>query len=133
AHMPVDVTAMDADFYAFSAHKVYGPTGFGALYAKREHLEAMPPWHGGGDMIETVAFDASTYAETPYKFEAGTPDIAGAVGTAAALEWLENIGLDAVHEHEQELLASATRRLEKIPGLRIIGTAPGKAAIISFV
>ncbi|HEU0198652.1 MAG TPA: SufS family cysteine desulfurase [Nevskiaceae bacterium] len=133
AHMKVDVTALDVDFYAFSSHKVYGPTGFGALYAKREHLEAMPPWHGGGDMIRTVAFEGSTYSEVPYKFEAGTPDIAGAVGTGAALEWLEGVGLDAVHTHEQALLKEATARLQSIPGLRIIGTAPGKGAIISFV
>lgn len=133
AHLHVDVKAMDVDFYAFSAHKAYGPTGFGALYAKREHLEAMPPWHGGGDMIRTVTFEASTWNDVPYKFEAGTPDIAGAVGTAAALDWLQAVGLDAVHAHEMALLEEATRRVMKIPGLRIIGTAPGKAAIISFL
>lgn len=133
AHMKVDVTAMDVDFYAFSAHKVYGPTGFGALYGKAELLDAMPPWHGGGDMIRTVAFDGSTYSDVPYKFEAGTPDIAGAVGTAAAIEWVEGVGLDAIHAHEDALLQEATERLQKVPGVRIIGTAPGKSAIISFV
>jgi cysteine desulfurase (EC 2.8.1.7) len=133
AHLPVDVKALGADFYAFSAHKLYGPTGFGALYARREHLEAMPPWHGGGDMIETVRIEGSTWNEVPYKFEAGTPHIAGAIGTAAAIDWLEDLGLAAVCAHEHRLLERATAALNDIPGLRLVGTAPGKSAILSFV
>lgn len=133
AHLPVDVKALDVDFYVFSAHKLYGPTGFGALYAKREHLEAMPPWHGGGDMIRTVAFEGSTWNEVPYKFEAGTPDMAGAIGCAAAIDWLLSVGLANVQAHEHALLDYATPRLQEIPGLRLIGTAPGKSGILSFV
>ena len=133
AHQAVNVKTLDADFYAFSAHKLYGPTGFGVLYAKREHLESMPPWHGGGDMIKTVAFEGSTWNEVPYKFEAGTPDMAGAIGTAAAIDWLDGFGWDAIQRHEQALLDDATIRLQAIPGLRLIGTAPGKAGILSFV
>jgi cysteine desulfurase/selenocysteine lyase len=133
AHMSIDVKALDADFYAFSSHKLYGPTGFGVLYAKQEHLEAMPPWHGGGDMIRTVAFEGSTWNDVPYKFEAGTPDMAGAIGCAAAIDWLQKIGIEAVAAHEHALLEHATSRLQEIPGLRIIGTAPAKASILSFV
>jgi cysteine desulfurase/selenocysteine lyase len=133
AHMAVDFAALDADFYAFSAHKLYGPTGFGVLLAKPEHLDAMPPWHGGGDMIETVSFEGSTWNEIPYKFEAGTPDISGAIGLAAAMDWIAAIGLERIATHEHALLEDATERLDAIPGLRIIGRAPGKAAIISFV
>jgi cysteine desulfurase/selenocysteine lyase len=133
ALLAVDVKALDVDFYAVSAHKAYGPTGFGALYAKREHLEAMPPWHGGGDMIRTVAFGGSTWNEVPYKFEAGTPDMAGAIGFAAALDWITGVGLDRIHAHEDAVLAEATRELAAIPGVRIIGTAPGKGGILSFV
>ncbi|HEX4896058.1 MAG TPA: cysteine desulfurase [Solimonas sp.] len=133
AHLAVDVKALDADFYVFSSHKLYGPTGFGALYAKREHLEAMPPWHGGGDMIRTVAFEGSTWNEVPYKFEAGTPDMAGAVGCAAAIDWLQGVGLDAVAAHEHALLEYATPRMVAVPGLRLVGTAPGKSGILSFV
>ncbi|MGH8446470.1 MAG: SufS family cysteine desulfurase [Solimonas sp.] len=133
AHMPVDVHALDVDFYAFSAHKLYGPTGFGVLYAKRAHLEAMQPWQGGGDMIRTVAFSGSTWNDVPYKFEAGTPDMAGAIGCAAAIAWLDAIGVEAVAAHEHALLDYGTRRLQEVPGLRIIGTAPGKAGILSFV
>jgi cysteine desulfurase / selenocysteine lyase len=133
AHLPVDVKALDVDFYACSAHKAYGPTGFGALYAKREHLEAMPPWHGGGDMIRTVAFEGSTWNDLPYKFEAGTPNMAGAIGFAAALDYIERIGLEAIHTHEMDLLAYATERLSGIEGLRQVGTARNKGAIISFV
>jgi cysteine desulfurase / selenocysteine lyase len=133
AHLPVDVKALDVDFYACSAHKAYGPTGFGALYARRELLEAMPPWHGGGDMIRTVAFEGSTWNEVPYRFEAGTPDIAGAVGFAAALEFIEGIGLEVIGAHEHVLLEEATARLSAVPGLRLIGTAPGKGGILSFV
>jgi len=133
AHMPVDVAALGADFYAFSAHKLYGPTGFGLLYARREHLEAMPPLQGGGDMIKTVAFEGSTWNEVPYKFEAGTPDMAGAIGTAAAIDWLSQYRWDDIQRHEHALLEDATARLSAIPGLRLIGTAPGKAGILSFV
>lgn len=133
AHTAVDFAALGADFYACSAHKVYGPTGFGALIAKREHLEAMPPWHGGGDMIRTVAFEGSTWNEVPYKFEAGTPDMAGAIGFAAALDWIESVGLDAIAAHEHALLDYATPRMAEIPGLRLVGTARDKGGILSFV
>jgi cysteine desulfurase/selenocysteine lyase len=133
AHLPVDVKALDADFYACSSHKAYGPTGFGALYGRRELLEQTEPWHGGGDMIRTVSFDGSTWNELPYKFEAGTPDIAGAIGFAAALDYIGSLGLAAIAAHEHALLVTATERLSAIPGLRLIGTAPGKAAILSFV
>ncbi|WP_366514901.1 SufS family cysteine desulfurase [Solimonas terrae] len=133
AHLPVDVKALDVDFYAFSSHKLYGPTGFGVLYAKREHLEAMEPWQGGGDMIRTVAFEGSTWNEVPYKFEAGTPDMAGAIGCAAAIDWLDAIGVEAAAAHEHALLEYGTQRMAEVPGLRIIGTAPHKAGILSFV
>ncbi|MGH8542025.1 MAG: cysteine desulfurase, partial [Stenotrophobium sp.] len=133
AHMAVDVKALDVDFYVCSAHKSYGPTGFGALYAKREHLEAMQPWQGGGDMIRTVAFAGSTWNDVPYKFEAGTPDISGAIGFAAALDYIAGIGLSAIHAHEQAALDYATPRLQEIPGLRLIGTAKNKGGILSFV
>lgn len=133
AHIPVDVRGLDVDFYVCSAHKAYGPTGFGALYAKRAHLEAMRPWQGGGDMIKTVAFDGSTWNDVPYKFEAGTPDMSGAIGFAAALDYIAGIGLDTVHTHEQALLSYATSRLAEIPGLRLIGTAKNKGGILSFV
>ncbi len=133
AHVAVDVAALGADFYACSSHKAYGPTGFGVLVAKREHLEAMEPWQGGGDMIRTVAFTGSTWNDVPYKFEAGTPDIAGAIGFAAALDYIESIGLDAIARHEHALLEDATRKMQAIAGLRIIGTAKDKGAIVSFV
>ena len=133
AHLPVDFPALGADFYVCSAHKAYGPTGFGCLYGKRAHLDAMPPWHGGGDMIRTVAFEGSTWNEAPYRFEAGTPDMAGAVGFAAALDYIEAIGLDAISRHEHALLESGTALLAEVPGLRLIGTAPGKGGILSFV
>ena len=133
AHLGLDLAALGADFYVCSAHKAFGPTGFGVLHARREHLEAMPPWHGGGDMIRTVAFDGSTWNEVPYKFEAGTPDISGAIGFAAALQWIESVGLDRIHAHEMSLLNYATPRLAEIPGLRLIGTAADKAGVLSFV
>jgi cysteine desulfurase/selenocysteine lyase len=133
AHIEIDFHALGADFLVCSAHKAYGPTGFGALLARREHLEAMPPWHGGGDMIKTVTFEGSTWNDPPYKFEAGTPDMAGAVGFAAALDWIDGIGIATIAAHEQALLGEATERMQSIKGLRIIGTAPGKSAIISFV
>jgi cysteine desulfurase/selenocysteine lyase len=133
AHLKIDVKALDVDFYAFSSHKLYGPTGFGVLYARRAHLEAMQPWQGGGDMIRTVAFEQSTWNDVPYKFEAGTPDMAGAVGCAAAIEWLDKLGLDAVAAHEHAVLEYATQRLQEIPNLRLIGTAANKGGILSFV
>lgn len=133
AHLKVDFAALGADFYTFSAHKLYGPTGFGCLLGKRERLDAMPPWHGGGDMIRTVSFAGSTWAEPPYRFEAGTPDMAGAIGLSAAIDYVEAIGLDAIAAHEHRLLELATPQLKAIPGLRLIGTAPGKGGILSFV
>lgn len=131
-HERVDVAAMDCDFYVFSAHKVYGPTGIGVLWGRESVLQSMPPWQGGGDMIRTVTFKKTTYNELPYRFEAGTPNISGAVGLSAALDYLEALGLDAVHEHEQTLLRYATDALERIPGLEIIGNASDKIGVISF-
>ena len=133
AHIAVDFPALGADFYVCSAHKAYGPTGFGCLVARRARLDAMPPWHGGGDMIHTVTFEGSTWAEPPYRFEAGTPDMAGAVGFAAALDYIESIGLAAIATHEHALLEEGTARLKTIPGLRLIGTAPEKGGILAFV
>jgi cysteine desulfurase/selenocysteine lyase len=132
-HIPVDVQALGCDFYAFSGHKLYGPTGIGALYGKAEHLEAMPPYQGGGDMILRVTFEKTTYNAIPWKFEAGTPNIAGAVGLRAAIDYLDAIGLGAVSTHEGELLAYATEEVGRIPGVRIVGTAREKAGILSFV
>ena len=132
SHLPVDVRALDCDFYAFSGHKVFGPTGIGALYAKARHLEAMQPWQGGGDMIRTVTFGKTDFADIPARFEAGTPNIAGAIGLAAALDYVERAGRPAIAAWEHELLAYATERLAAIPGLRIYGTAREKAAILSF-
>ncbi len=133
AHLAVDVRALDVDFYVTSAHKAYGPTGFGCLVAKRAILDAMPPWHGGGDMIRTVAFSGSTWNEAPYRFEAGTPDMAGAVGFAAALDWIADIGLDAIAAHEHQLLLEGTALLAEVPGLRMIGTAAHKGGVLAFV
>ncbi|HET7746141.1 MAG TPA: cysteine desulfurase [Vicinamibacteria bacterium] len=132
-HLPIDVRDLDADFYALSSHKIYGPSGVGILYGRQALLDAMPPWQGGGDMILSVSFEKTTYNELPYKFEAGTPNIAGAVGMAAAVDWLCGIGLPRVAAHEHDLLAYATARLLEVEGLRIIGTAREKAAVISFV
>jgi cysteine desulfurase/selenocysteine lyase len=132
-HMRVDVRALDCDFYAATGHKLYGPTGIGVLYGREAHLEAMPPFLGGGDMIRTVAFERSTWNALPYKFEAGTPDIAGAVGLHAAIDYLDVVGLDHAARHERALLAYGTQILEDVPGLRIIGTAPEKSSILSFV
>ncbi len=131
-HLPVDVQALDCDFYAFSGHKLYGPTGIGALYARHELLEAMPPWQGGGEMIRTVTFEETTYNDPPFKFEAGTPAIAEAVGLAAAIDYLEAIGWEAIAAHEHDLLEYATARAEEVPGLQLIGTAREKGAILSF-
>ncbi|MGF6741093.1 SufS family cysteine desulfurase [Paraburkholderia sp. CNPSo 3155] len=133
AHLPVDVRAIDCDFYAFSGHKVYGPTGIGVLYARAALLEAMPPWQGGGDMIRSVTFEKTEYNEIPWKFEAGTPNIAGAIALGAALDYVDSIGMEAIAAHENELLAYATDELRVIPGLRFIGSARDKASILSFV
>jgi cysteine desulfurase / selenocysteine lyase len=132
AHGPVDVQALGCDFYAFSGHKMYAPTGIGVLWARREHLEAMPPWQGGGDMIRSVTFERTTYNDVPFKFEAGTPDIAGAIGLGAATDYLSGVGMQAIHDHEAALLAHATKRLGEVPGLRILGRAKEKAAVVSF-
>jgi cysteine desulfurase / selenocysteine lyase len=132
-HLAVDVKALDVDFYALSAHKIYGPSGVGVLYGKQALLEAMPPWQGGGDMILSVTFEKTTYNELPYKFEAGTPNIAGVIAFGAAIDYVTAVGLDRIAAHEHDLLTYATRRLLEIPGLRIIGTAPDKAAVVSFV
>ena len=133
AHYATDVRDLGVDFYAFSGHKLFGPTGIGVLYGRRELLEQMPPYQGGGDMIESVTFEKTTYAPLPNKFEAGTPDIAGAVGLGAAVDYVQSIGLDAFAGYEEELLAYATDRLLQIPGLRIVGTAKPKGTVISFV
>jgi cysteine desulfurase / selenocysteine lyase len=133
AHLPVDVRALDCDFYAFSGHKIFGPTGIGVLYGKKALLEAMPPYQGGGDMISAVAFEHTEYNELPYKFEAGTPNIAGVIGLGAALDYVSDIGLDAIGAHEGDVLAYATTEVAAVPGLRIIGTAREKAGILSFV
>jgi cysteine desulfurase/selenocysteine lyase len=132
-HMKVDVQALDADFYAFSGHKLYGPTGIGMLYGKRKLLDAMPPYQGGGDMIRTVTFEKTTYNELPYKFEAGTPHIAGGIGLGAAIDYVNRIGIEAIGAYEHELLVYGTEALSRIPGLRLIGTAKEKAAVLSFV
>ena len=132
AHASVDVRALDCDFYAFSGHKVYGPTGIGALYARESLLATMPPWQGGGDMILSVQIESSTYNDLPWRFEAGTPNISGAVGLGAALEYVESLGREAIAAHEQGLLELASARLAAMPGLRLVGTAAHKAAVISF-
>jgi cysteine desulfurase/selenocysteine lyase len=132
-HLKVDVQALDADFYTLSGHKICGPTGIGILYGKTKLLNAMPPYQGGGDMIRTVTFEKTTYNDLPYKFEAGTPNIAGGIGMGAALDYLNRIGLDKIAAYEHELLVYGTTLLEQIPGLRIIGTAKEKAAVLSFV
>ena len=133
SHLPVDVTALGCDFYAFTGHKLFGPSGVGVLYGRRELLEAMPPYQGGGEMIEVVTFERSTYAPPPHKFEAGTPDISGVIGLGAAVDYVTELGLEAIGAHEHDLLEYATERLSAIPGLRIIGTAEHKAAVVSFV
>ncbi|MEO9903537.1 cysteine desulfurase [Nisaea sp.] len=132
-HMPVDMQDLDCDFYAFSGHKLYGPTGIGILYGKEELLEKMPPVQGGGDMINTVTIEKSTWADLPHKFEAGTPPIAQAVGLGAAVDYVNAIGMAAIGEHEGDVLNYATQRLASVEGLRLIGTAPGKASVLSFV
>jgi len=132
-HMAVDVRALDVDFYAATGHKLYGPTGIGVLYGREALLEEMPPFLGGGDMIASVTFEKSVWNALPYKFEAGTPHIEGAVGLGAALDYISGIGFDAIGAHEQDLLAYGTELLESIPGVRLIGTARQKASILSFV
>ncbi len=131
-HLSVDVQAIGCDFYAFSGHKMYGPTGIGVLYGRERLLEAMPPWQGGGDMILSVSFDRTTYNHLPHRFEAGTPNIGGAVGLGAAIDYLGAIGIDRIAAHERMLLEYATRELAGIPGLAFIGTAPEKSSLVSF-
>jgi cysteine desulfurase / selenocysteine lyase len=132
-HMPVDVQALDCDFYAATGHKLYGPTGIGILFAKSELLAEMPPFLGGGDMISSVTFEKSTWNELPYKFEAGTPDIAGAIGLGAALDYITTVGFPDIARHERDLLAHATEAIGSVDGVRILGTARTKASVISFV
>ncbi len=132
-HGRTDVGALDADFYAFSGHKLYGPTGTGVLYAKKELLETMPPWRGGGDMILSVTFAHTEYAPPPHKFEAGTPNIAGVIGLGAAIDWFTALDMDGLEAHERDVLAYGTERLSALPGLRLVGTAPDKVAVLSFV
>ena len=131
-HLPIDVQELGCDFYAFSGHKVFGPTGIGVLYGKSALLEQMPPWQGGGDMISLVSFERSTWNKLPWKFEAGTPDIAGAIGLGAALDYVQALGLPAIAAHEQDLLAYATGLLREVPSLRLIGTAKEKSGVLSF-
>ena len=133
AHRRVDVVDLDADFYAFSAHKMYGPVGVGILYGKRRFLEALPPYQGGGEMIGHVSFEKTTFADLPFKFEAGTPDYVGMAAMTAAIDYITGLGLDDIAAHEQELLASATAGLMEIPGMKIFGNAPGKEGVISFL
>lgn len=133
AHRRVDVVDLDADFYAFSAHKMYGPVGVGILYGKRRFLEALPPYQGGGEMIGHVSFEKTTFADLPFKFEAGTPDYVGMAAMTAAIDYITSLGLDNIAAHEQELLAAATAGLMEIPGMKIFGNAPGKEGVISFL
>jgi len=132
-HLEVDVRALDCDFYVFSGHKVYGPTGIGALYGKSALLDAMPPYQGGGDMISSVTFEKTIYNKLPYKFEAGTPHVAGAIGLGAAIEYVNGLGMDNIGAYEHELLAYATEAVSAIPGIRLIGTAKEKAGVLSFL
>ncbi|MFZ0427057.1 MAG: cysteine desulfurase [Acidobacteriota bacterium] len=132
-HLGIDVQALDADFVVFSGHKMYGPTGIGVVYGKQEYLESMPPYQGGGDMIASVTFEKTTYNELPYKFEAGTPNIAGAIGLGAAVDYLESVGMENIQAHEEMLLDYTHRALSELPDVRIIGTAERKAGVVSFV
>lgn len=132
-HMPVDMQELDCDFYVFSGHKLFGPTGIGVLYGKAEYLEVMPPFMGGGEMIKSVTFEKTIYNDLPYKFEGGTPDIAGAIGLGAAIDYVTNLGFDLITAHEEELLRYGTKALSVIEGVRIVGTAAHKAGILSFV
>ena len=132
-HLPLDVAAIGCDFYAITGHKMCGPTGTGALWARREHLQAMPPFIGGGEMIKEVSFDGTVFNDPPHRFEAGTPNIAGFVGLGAAVDYLDTLGMANIAAREADLLAHATEELGKVDGLRIFGQAPGKAAVISFL
>jgi cysteine desulfurase/selenocysteine lyase len=132
-HAGFDVQGSGADFYAFSGHKMYGPTGIGVLWARRELLEEMPPWQGGGDMILSVTLEKTVYNRIPYKFEAGTPDISGAIGLAAAAEWMQSVGVEAIAAHERSLLDHAVRALREVPGLRLVGTPRHRAGVVSFL
>lgn len=132
-HMKVDVRDLDVDFYAFSSHKMYGPAGVGVLYGKKKHLHAMPPYQGGGEMIGNVSFEKTTFAELPFKFEAGTPDFVDVSAFTTALDYIDNIGIREIESHEQHLLDLATRKLMEIPGMRIFGTSSHKSAVISFL
>jgi cysteine desulfurase / selenocysteine lyase len=132
-HIALDMQALDADFYVFSGHKIYGPSGIGVLYGKAALLESMPPYQGGGEMIDVVTFEKTTYADLPFKFEAGTPHISGAIGMGAAIEYINGIGLENIAAYENDLLAYGTEKLNAINGLNLVGTAPQKAAILSFV
>lgn len=132
-HLLIDVQALDADFFAFSGHKMFGPTGIGVLYGKREHLEAMPPYHGGGDMIDQVSFEETTYDDLPHKFEAGTPNIADAIGLGTAAEYVMDLDWEGLRAHEEAVLDYATEQVQSLDGLRIIGTAPEKTGVLSFV
>ena len=133
SHIDINVQALDADFYVFSAHKLYGPTGMGVLYGKRDILNAMPPWRGGGEMIKEVTFEKTTYNDLPYKFEAGTPNIADVIAVYAALEYIETLGKKKVADYEHSLLEYATEALESIDGLRIVGKSAQKISVVSFV
>ncbi|MEA3277199.1 MAG: aminotransferase class V-fold PLP-dependent enzyme, partial [Pseudomonadota bacterium] len=133
AHLRVDVQALDCDFYCFSAHKMFGPTGIGVLYGKASWLESMPPYQGGGEMIRSVSFEKTVFAEPPQRFEAGTPPIAGAVGLGAAIDYLGGMDLESAARYEKGLLEYATTRLHELPGLRILGETPDKAPVLSFV
>jgi len=133
SHMPVDVQALGCDFFVFSGHKVFAPTGIGALFGRSELLDTMPPWQGGGNMIEDVTFERSLYQPAPARFEAGTGNIADAVGLGAALDWLSRVGIERVERYEHELLVYATEKLGTVPGLTMIGTAAAKAGVLSFV
>jgi cysteine desulfurase/selenocysteine lyase len=132
AHLPVDVQALDCDFYCFSAHKIYGPMGNGVLYGKKESLEELPPYQGGGEMISQVTFEETTFNELPFRFEAGTPNVAGALGLEAALHYLKSVGVEAMHQHEHDLLQYATQKLGAISGLTIYGNAPEKTGVVTF-
>lgn len=132
-HLKIDVQELDCDFLAFSGHKLYGPTGIGILYGKVNHLDSMPPYQGGGDMISKVTFEKTLYNELPYKFEAGTPNIAGAIGLGAAIDYVEKVGIDNIAKHENDLLEYATQRVSELKGLRIIGTSKNKISVLSFV
>jgi cysteine desulfurase/selenocysteine lyase len=132
-HMAVDVQALDCDFFVFSGHKMFAPTGIGVLYGKQAVLEAMPPWEGGGDMILSVSFDKTIYNELPYKFEAGTPNIAGTIGLGAAIDYMQQLGIEEIAAHEHHLLDIATQQFEQLDGVKIIGTAAEKASVLSFM